>query len=52
MDIPSGDVRLNREFDVPPVTTVTLDFDGEHSITQTGSGRFVMTPVITVVGVQ
>jgi len=52
MDIPSGDVRLNREFDVPPVTAITLDFDGDQSIKQTGSGRFVMTPVITVVGVQ
>jgi len=52
MTIPSGEVKLNREFDAPPVTTITLDFDGDRSIKQTGSGSFVMTPVITVVGVQ
>lgn len=50
--IPSGEVKLNREFDAPPVTTITLDFDGDRSIKQTGSGSFVMTPVIAVVGVQ
>lgn len=50
--IPSGEVKLNREFDAPPVTAITLDFDGDRSINQTGSGSFIMTPVIAVVGVQ
>lgn len=52
--IPSGEVKLNREFDVSSnsVTTITLDFDGERSIRQTGSGRFFMTPVVGVVSVQ
>lgn len=54
VDIPSGEVRLNREFDVPDsgATTITLDFDAEKSIRETGNGRFVMTPVIKVVSVQ
>jgi uncharacterized protein DUF4382 len=54
VDIPSGEVRLNREFDVTAgnVTTITLDFDGERSIRETGNGRFVVTPVIAVVSVQ
>lgn len=54
VEIPSGEVRLNREFEVAAgnVTTITLDFDGERSIRQTESGRYVMTPVIAVVSVQ
>jgi hypothetical protein len=51
--IPSGDLRLNREFDVTSntVTTILLDFDGDQSVRETGNG-FMMTPVITVVSVQ
>jgi len=54
VEIPSGEVKLNREFDVSAgnVTTITLDFDGERSIRETGGGRFSMTPVIGVVSVQ
>jgi len=54
VEVPSGEVRLNREFDVVRggVTTITLDFDGERSIRQTGSGRYTMTPVIGIVSVQ
>jgi hypothetical protein len=53
LDIPSGEVRLNREFDVTPSTTMTmlLDFDGDQSIRQTGSGRYMMTPVMTILSV-
>jgi hypothetical protein len=53
LDIPSGEVRLNREFDITSSTTTTmlLDFDGDQSIRQTGSGRYMMTPVITILGV-
>ena len=52
--IPSGDLRLNREFDVTSnvVTTILLDFDGDQSVKETGNGNFMMTPVITVVSVQ
>lgn len=52
--IPSGEVKLNREFDVTSqtTTTVTLDFDGDKSIRETGNGSFMMSPVISVVGVQ
>lgn len=54
VEIPSGEVRLNRQFEVTRggVTTITLDFDGERSIHQTGSGRYTMTPVIGIVSVQ
>jgi Domain of unknown function (DUF4382) len=52
--IPSGEVKLNRAFDVPEggATTVTIDFDGEKSVHQTGSGEYMMSPVISVVSVQ
>jgi hypothetical protein len=54
VDVPSGEVKLNREFDVSAAgaTTITLDFDGERSINETGSGRFMLSPVITVLSVQ
>ena len=53
LDIPSGVVRLNRQFTVPEggATTMLLDFDGARSITETGNGSFRMTPVIEVVSV-
>ena len=51
--IPSGEVKLNREFDVPETgaTTILLDFDGDRSIHEQGNGVFRMTPVIAVVSV-
>ena len=53
VDVPSGDVRLNREFDLTTAqTTITLDFDGDQSIKQTGNGKYMMNPVVAVVGVQ
>ena len=55
LEIPSGEVKLNRGFDLAAdgTTTVTLDFDGDKSIQihETGNGRFIMRPVITVKGV-
>jgi uncharacterized protein DUF4382 len=52
LEIPSGEVKLNRGFDLAAdgTTTVTLDFDGDKSIQihETGNGRFIMRPVITV----
>jgi len=52
--IPSGEVILNREFDVTSTatTTITLDFDGDQSVKETGNGTFLMTPVVSVVSVQ
>jgi hypothetical protein len=52
--IPSGQVDLNREFDVMNTTTmtITLDFDGDQSVRQTGNGTYMMTPVVSVVSVQ
>lgn len=53
LEIPSGVVKLNREFDVPTsgATTILLDFDGDKSVNQTGNGRYMMSPVISVVSV-
>ena len=52
--IPSGEVKLNREFDLTATnaTTMLLDFDGDQSVKDTGNGRYTMTPVIAVVSVQ
>jgi hypothetical protein len=54
LDIPSGEIKLNREFDVTAAgaTTITLDFDGDKSIIETGNGQFKLSPVISVVSVQ
>ena len=54
LEIPSGEVRLNRQFEVAEGggTTMLIDFDGDRSVTETGNGRFRMTPVIGVVSVQ
>jgi hypothetical protein len=55
LDIPSGEVKLNREFDVveKPGSTMTmlLDFDGNGSIHQTGNDRYMMSPVISILSV-
>lgn len=54
VDVPSGTLMLNREFDVPSrgATTILLDIDGDQSVHATGNGKFMMTPVIGVVSVQ
>jgi hypothetical protein len=54
VNIPSGDLRLNRQFDVtsPGTTTILLDFNGDQSVKDTGNGTYMMTPVISVVRVQ
>ncbi len=54
LEIPSDEIKLNREFDVPVTgaTTMTLDFDGDRSIHETGNGRFIMSPVLSIVSVQ
>jgi len=54
VDVPSGVVRLNREFDLTSTTatTILLDFDGDKSVHLTGNGKYMMTPVIGVVSVQ
>ena len=53
VDVPSGEVKLNREFDITGATTTMLvDFDGDRSVRETGNNRYLMTPVIGVVSVQ
>jgi hypothetical protein len=54
LNIPSGQVILNREFDLSATNTATmvLDFNGDQSINQTGNGSYQMSPVISIVSVQ
>ncbi|MBP1774279.1 MAG: hypothetical protein H6Q86_285 [candidate division NC10 bacterium] len=51
--VTSGEIKLNREFTVEAGTTmiITLDFDGEKSVHKTGSSKYMMSPVISVVSV-
>ena len=53
MSIPSGVIKLNREFTVPTggTTTILVDFDGDKSVHDTGNGHFMMSPVISGVSV-
>jgi len=53
LDIPSGEVKLNRGFDVSAssTTTMLIDFDGNGSIHLTGNGRYMMSPVLTILSV-
>lgn len=53
LEIPSGEVKLNRGFDLAEgaAMSMLLDFDGDGSIRQTGNGRYMMSPVIAVVSV-
>ena len=54
LEIPTSEITINREFDVSnsDATTITLDFQGDPSIHQTGNGTFMMAPVISVVSVE
>lgn len=54
VEVPSGVVRLNRQFELTSTaaTTMLLDFDGDRSVRETGNGRYMMTPVIGIVSVQ
>jgi hypothetical protein len=54
LDIPSGSqsgLKLNHPFDIADGTiyAVTLDFDADRSIHQTGNGRYKMKPVIRLI---
>jgi hypothetical protein len=51
--VPSGEIKLNREFDLTAggTTTMTLDFNGDQSLVLAGA-QYILTPVITVVSVQ
>ncbi len=54
VEIPSGEVKLNRQFTIPEggATKILLDFDGDRSVNALGNGRFSMTPVINIVSVE
>jgi hypothetical protein len=48
--VPSGVLKLNREFVLEPdkILKLTLDFNVEKSIISTGSGQYKLKPVIAV----
>ncbi len=50
--IPSKTVKLVRSFEIKAneTTTLTLDFDAEESVHETGDGRYTMRPAIKVLG--
>lgn len=52
--IPSGEVKLNREFDIAAnsTTSILIDFDGDKSMREMGNGSYSMSPVISIVSVQ
>jgi hypothetical protein len=54
LEISSGEIRLNREFDLATAGAgnILLDFDGDKSIQKNGNDRYRMNPVISVVSVQ
>ena len=54
LNIPSGQIILNHEFDVIATNsgTMVLDFKADQSIVQTGNGTYQISPVIAVVSFQ
>jgi Domain of unknown function (DUF4382) len=59
VEVPSGELKLNREFDLTSGgTKILLDFDGDQSVKQAGNDhspngvKYMMTPVIAVVSVE
>jgi hypothetical protein len=54
LTIPSGEIKLNREFDLTRTrsTTMLLGFDGDRSINRTGNDNYMMNPVMGIVSVQ
>jgi hypothetical protein len=54
VEVSSGEVKLNRAFDVAAggSATMVVDFDGDRSVNQQGNGAYRMSPVISVVSVQ
>jgi Domain of unknown function (DUF4382) len=53
VDVPSGELKLNRQFELLSggATTILLDFDGEKSLRLTGNGKYILQLVIGVVSV-
>ncbi len=54
VNVPSDTIKLNQPFDLAAGQTlnITLDFDAAKSIHETGNGKYMMQPVISVVSVQ
>lgn len=50
LKVPSGEVKLKGEITVADgvFTAIVLDFDAEKSLHQTGQGKFILHPVISI----
>ncbi|MHB9041020.1 MAG: DUF4382 domain-containing protein [Melioribacteraceae bacterium] len=53
LNVPSTGIKLNHEFDIMDGTlyALTLDFNVDHSIHQTGNGQYMLVPTIRLVPV-
>lgn len=50
LTVPSGNIKLVRPFTIVEnsTTTLVLDFDAQESVRETGNGKYLLQPVITV----
>ena len=51
LKVPSNTLKLTKPFDIreDQNLTLTLDFDAEKSIHETGNGKFILKPTIKVI---
>jgi hypothetical protein len=49
--VPSGVIKLNKPFTLMPGQTITLtmDFDVQESVHETGNGKYMFNPVIKII---
>jgi hypothetical protein len=49
--VPSGAIKLNTPFTLMPDQTITLtmDFDVQESVHETGNGKYMFNPVIKII---
>ena len=49
--VPSGAIKLNKPFTLMPGQTITLtmDFDVQESVHETGNGKYMFNPVIKII---
>jgi len=49
--VPSGAIKLNKPFVLMPDQTITLtmDFDVQESVHETGNGKYMFNPVIKII---
>jgi len=49
--VPSGAIKLNKPFTLMPDQTITLtmDFNVQESVHETGNGKYMFNPVIKII---